>query len=471
MSNEVYSRRGCASLKKQSALNTPVIPDTFFEFNKEETSADYLYGKSMPVIGNRAEAIGIYKSKLPAPVGTIEINVEPKTFGHFLNGLFGGLSSGNVMPITTASAGFTVGETITGGSSSKTATVVADVDSNYLLLSSPSGDFTNGETVTGGGSKSTAVVVDFDSTVYGHVGSCPTELDTYYTLQINYVNNAIRYIGCHFYGIDGLGQNDNVLTATMKMMALGQFRHAKVTAITGAGAGAKTISVDQTYGIIATDSIKVFRPSTGLFLDFASAGVKTHSITSITNSTSFVVTNLETALAVGDLIMLAPQTPSYTTVDEFFFNGGTVAKIGGSNATLATADIEEFSFVIDNELEERHPLNSSGVLADRFPTLLVQRKNIGSGEIKTLYRNETFYSYFRQADAGVLEIVSTGGDIGSTTLDYLLSFRYGAVRFNKYDTALDVDNLVEEAVPFEAFYNSTVAYLAKVLLINNISSY
>ena len=59
--------------------------------------------------------------------------------------------------ITVAPA-FTVGETITGGSSSKTATVASIPQAGMLIVTGPSGTFTNDEVLTGGTSKAVATM-------------------------------------------------------------------------------------------------------------------------------------------------------------------------------------------------------------------------------------------------------------------------------------------------------------------------
>jgi len=62
--------------------------------------------------------------------------------------------------IFAASGTFTVGETITGGTSAKTATVAENnsVHTTYLVVTAPSGEFTALETITGGTSAKTATV-------------------------------------------------------------------------------------------------------------------------------------------------------------------------------------------------------------------------------------------------------------------------------------------------------------------------
>ena len=57
-----------------------------------------------------------------------------------------------------ASDSFTVGETITGGSSSATASIITKPDSTSMTITVPSGTFTSGETITGSSSSATTTV-------------------------------------------------------------------------------------------------------------------------------------------------------------------------------------------------------------------------------------------------------------------------------------------------------------------------
>ena len=57
-----------------------------------------------------------------------------------------------------ASGSFTVGETITGGSSSATASIITKPDSTSITITVPSGTFTSGETITGSSSSATTTI-------------------------------------------------------------------------------------------------------------------------------------------------------------------------------------------------------------------------------------------------------------------------------------------------------------------------
>jgi len=98
----------------------------------------------------------------------------------------GNYPGGNLTMTVGASGSFTVGETITGGTSSATASITSLPSSTSMAITIPSGTFSNGETLTGGTSAATttlsaavdlttvqktidvlSVVVTRDSTDYG----------------------------------------------------------------------------------------------------------------------------------------------------------------------------------------------------------------------------------------------------------------------------------------------------------------
>lgn len=465
---DFYSRVASASLKKESTADTPVTPDTFFDFLSEDIATEYAYTPSMPIENNRTKNIRPVDNKITAPTGSITLNVEPKKFGHFVNGVFGGVTTGRWLPIGTATGTFVVAETVTGGTSSATG-VVAAVGEDYLLITGGSGTFTAAETITGGTSSATASVTSYVATIYGHEGKLPDSSIPTYSLQLNYDQIAIRYFGLRFTGFDTINQADNVITAQVQVKAKGQFRHAYVTAITTAGSGTKTLTVDQTLGLVASDTIKVFRPSTGLFLDFSTTGVKTHTVASVASATTITVTNLETALAVGDLIVLAPQTATYTIGSEFSWFGGTVFKYGDTVATLATDCAEDFEFTIVNEFEERYGACGAD-FEHRFPSVLVQKGLEASGSFTKYYDTEKKFMKLRRNTQQAIQFDTYGAVISGTTRNQL-RIQFPGVNFDTYETNITEDDIVNEEVPFTGFYNATKAYTVKVVLVNDVSSY
>lgn len=467
---ETYSRAGSASLKKETTAGTPVTPDTFIPINDEGIASGFDYTPSIPISGNRSVNQRAIKNTIKAPTGNLNINVEPKTFGHILNGVTGGLTSGNFIDISGITGTFQSGETITGGTSTETATVDF-VGDDFLIISSVSGTLTDGETLTGGTSSATATLGTYDSTVYGHASKLPADNSVGYSLQLNYSDRAIRYYGVRFHGIDSFAQSDNIITSGCQAMAQGLLRHAKVTAAVTSGAGAKSIPVDQTEGFVASDTIKVYRPSTGAFLDFSAASTLTHTIGTVDSANlELDITNLETSLAIGDLIVLAPQTASYSIVDEYVWVGCSQMSIGDDKDNLSNFDAQDFSMMLSNEFEERHSARGT-TFASRFPSDLLQKGLTGSGSFTLHNENEDFFRHYRLNTDQAVKLVTESGQIGSTGVNYKLEVLYPEVQFDNYDTNLSADDIVNEEVPFTSMYNSTAGYEVQVLLVNDVSSY
>lgn len=93
---------------------------------------------------------------------------------------------------TVTGGPFTVGETITGGTSSKTA-VVVEVGSGFLIVNTVSGAFTVGPTfeqITGGTSSAKATTTSTNVAVSGVVSLKTTTGSTYYTATTDYTVDA-----------------------------------------------------------------------------------------------------------------------------------------------------------------------------------------------------------------------------------------------------------------------------------------
>jgi len=70
----------------------------------------------------------------------------------------GNYPGGNLTMTVAASGSFTVGETLTGGTSSATASITSLPSSTSIAITIPSGTFSNGETLTGGTSAATTTL-------------------------------------------------------------------------------------------------------------------------------------------------------------------------------------------------------------------------------------------------------------------------------------------------------------------------
>jgi len=469
----MYSRQMYAAIGSEVTAGTAVLPAVFFPFTSLDIVTQYKTNPSTSIIGNRTLNINPVKDLIEAPSGTIGIQMEPKTLGYFLKGVYGAVSTGVYLPISGANGTFTVGETLTGGTSSQTAVVIAvSAEREYVLVATPSGALTIGETLTGGTSGFTATLGTYASSVFGHEFKAPQNSLPTFTVEIGYDDRAYRYGGLRFNALNSITHEDNIMTAELGVMALWEFKHATVTAITTSGAGAKTITVDQTTGLIAADTIKVFRPSTGAFLDFSAASVKTHTLGAIVSETSFSITNLETSLAVGDLIVLAPQTATYTIGKEFSWIGGSVARLANT-ATLAltasAASVEEFELGLENEMENRHAANGLN-LVNRFPVKNHLKKLSGTGSIKLAYENNTLIERSRSATPTALHIKHTG-ELITSTLYNSIEWSVPNVQFQPFNPSVEEDALLDQEISFDIYRSATSGYSHKALLINDVLSY
>lgn len=468
-----YGRLGYFALKQESTENTAVTPDVFIPIMSEDIVAEYAVTPAMPVSGIRSLNLRDIKNATSPPTGSVSILIEPKTFGYFMKGVFGAVSTGEYVKISSLSADFTVGETVTGGTSSATATVVAtSSEGDYVLVSGSSGAFTVGETITGGTSSSTATVVLHSQSVYGHQFTAPQSSLPTYTVEIGFLNEAYRYTGVRFNGFESVAHSDNIVTADVSLTARAEFKHGRVTAVTTSGAGAKTITVDQTTGLAASDTIKLYRPGTG-YVDFSASSVKTHTVGSITSENAFTITNLESDTAVGDLIVLAPQTASYSIASEFCWIGGSSLR----NANTITAalsgtvsGIEDFELGINNELEPRHAADGSDII-NRFPSTNYLKGLTGTGRFNKVYTDMTFLDKMRTNRDQAMQLVHEAAEISSSGINYTLDWRVPNFTFDPFNANLASDDLLDQEMNFQMYHSDTDGYFVKGLLINDISSY
>lgn len=467
-----YSRNGYFAIKKETTENVAVKPNTFVQFMSEDIVPSYAVSPAMPIAQSRVLNMRPIPNAIEAPSGKVVLTMEPKTIGHFLLGVYGAVTTGRHVPTSSVVGTFTIGETITGGSSGATAVISAiSTEGDYLLTGAFTGTFTLGETITGGGSGATAVIGATANTVYGHQFTAPqSDLPTF-TVEFGYDGESVRYTGVRFNGVT-VNQKDNIIMAEIEFFARAEFKHAYVTAITTSGAGAKTITVDQTTGLVAADTIKVYRPGTG-YLDFSAGGVKTHTINAVVNETSFTITNLQTSLAVGDLITLAPQTASFSIDSEFYWVGGSSLKVANTITAALSASgesVEDFELALINEMEARHAANGANVI-NRFPANNYAKGLTGTGKIKKVYTDPTFLDRLRKNRSLGVQVVHTGNVIGATSKNYTMDFRAPNFILDAFNANHSEDALLDQDMPYTLFNSLSAGYFHKALLVNDVTAY
>lgn len=474
MSSSSYARLGYMALKVEATENTAVIPNVFIPILKEDVVAKYDVSVSMPVSAKRTINLRGLPSAIPAPSGKITINVEPKTIGHFLRGVYGTSSDGRYLPFSASTSSFVAGEIVTTGSGATSQVVVASAENDYVLTTGGwQTPFATGNSVYGVTSSATAVLGTVSNSVYGHQFVAPqTSLPTY-TVEFGYLNEAVRFTGVRFHELM-LNQKNNIITGEIMMTARAEFKHGRVTATTTTGGGSKTITLDQTTGLVVGDSIKVFRPSTGAFLDFASAGVATNTITGITSETALTVTSVTTQILTGDLIILAPQTTSYSVVNEFTWVGKSTLRDSETSITAALTatpeSIEDFEINVINDLESRHAANGANII-NRFPANNYLKGLKGNGKLKKVYVDMIWLDRVRVNRPFALQVVHNADQISSTGIYYTLDLRAPTIILNAFNPKIEEDALLDQEMPFTMFDNTTSNYFHKALLVNDITSY
>lgn len=415
-------------------------------------------------------------------VNTLSLDVRSITVGfNSTNVVTGTNPDGTTFTFTPSATlpvpNWTVGETVTGVTSSATAAIVAVSDENdYLIMGSPTGVFTAaGENLTGGTSSSKAVLGVNAGTVYGHQFKAPQTTLPTFTVEVGYDDMAFRFTGVRFPAINSLTQEDNILTAELAMFARAEYKHATIMGAVASGAGTKTILLDQTLGLVATDTVKIWRPSTQSFIDFASSGVKTHTIGTVVPNTSITVTNLQVNIVAGDLLVLGPRTPSYSTAKEMAWIGGSVARVGDTMVSTVAASpnlaqIESFELAVTNEVEGRHAALASGI-AGRFPAKNHLKGFMGNGTLRRAYLDQNFLNRLRNTTKTSLQVAHTSDQIGTTGVYYQLDWRLPNCIFQPWQPPMDTDALLDEEMPFDFYRETSPAYTAKALLVTDVTTY
>lgn len=473
----MYSRLGYFALKVETTENTAVVPNVFLGISGIDVVTQYMTNPSSPIFMDRNTKINPVKGPIDAPQGSVTVQVEPKGFGYFLRAVIGAVTSGRYFPISSVTGTFTVGETVTGGTSAATATVLAvSAEGDYLLMGAPTGTFTaGGEALTGGTSGATATLGVNAGTVYGHEFKAPQTTLPTFTVEIGYADQAYRFTGVRFPAFNSITAEDNIITAELAMFARAEFKFGRVNTITAGGSGTRVVLCDQTQGLVVGDTVKIFRPSTGAFIDLNGSGVKTNVITAISPNVSISMTVLTDSTAVGDLVMLAPQTPSYSVAKELSWIGGSVARVADTmttaiSASAALASIESFELAITNEMEARHAALATGI-PGRFPTANHLKGFMGNGTLRKAFADMSFLDRLRNNTKTSLNIRHTGDQIASTGVYYTLDWRMPNTIFSPWHPAMENDALLDEEMPFDLYRETSPAYTTKVLLVSDATSY
>lgn len=311
------------------------------------------------------------------------------------------------------------------------------------------------------GSPSTSAPAD--TTAYTHTftetatGTIPTyTIDFGYT-DLSYVN---RFYGVRFGNMRTMFE-DNTLMAEFDVQAIGAFTVTQVTTTASSGTA---LVVASTAGLVTGETITVSYADTTNSADYT---ITVNSETSLTLG-SAITGKTHTA---GDRVVLKTQTPSYSVGSTFTGVGGTQFAIGLTLGTVANADAEDFTFEFAQELEARHALTGTAE-SDRWPVANLVKGYEAKASFKWYHSDPKWVNYLRARSQLAVQVTSTGTVLaGAATVYDSIRFDLANLRINSFRPPIGSDDIIEDEIEATAVYDSSNAFVSRVVLVNNVSSY
>jgi hypothetical protein len=168
MANEHIKRTKKMGLGRETTSGTPVAAAIFIPAETAEFAPDFTKARDKSGAGSIVEQRGSVTVKEKSKVQLDGIG-QDTLIGHLLYAALGTYFKCLYMNVASLVGVFTVGETVTGGTSAATGVVRRKRSTNKLYISVTSGTFTAaGETITGGTSGATATGT-YDSAIRAHI--------------------------------------------------------------------------------------------------------------------------------------------------------------------------------------------------------------------------------------------------------------------------------------------------------------
>ncbi len=321
-----YSNFGYLALKEQSSA-AAVIPDTYVRIKSQSLVPDYKINPINEIAGDRERMITSVQGQIEVG-GDIELYVEEKQIGHFLNSLCGSPTSQTM----------------------------------------------------------------FTSTAARHVFEIKNTLNKY-TIDIALAAApwVHRFYGCAITKL-AFGQDNNAIKCTASVMPTKAFISARVTTAASSGTA---LLVDQTDGLVATDTLLVIRnASNGTFTTVGEL-----TVTSVTDGTTLVVSTIGVSIAVGDVIHIkraASTAVTYVQCQPFQFSNGTGVFTGDDIDNTAERITEDFSVELENDME-RH-FGSGLDEGKRYPYDIVIKGYKAKAKLSKFFDSDEYLDRLRAND-------------------------------------------------------------------------
>lgn len=184
-----------------------------------------------------------------------------------------------------------------------------------------------------------------------------------YTVDVVKGAYAVRYFGVEGSKI-GFGFDGDKMKLDLDVSARGSFYPREIASVSGTGP--YTCVLDTAYdpspttGLVASDAIKFYDVSAGTYI--------TATVASIVNGTSFTTSTDISSLAAGDMVMLAPATPSLSLLTpflwgrtQFFFAADAATALSNSATSSNQTRLEPgTSIELMNPFDQDGGTNRSG---------------------------------------------------------------------------------------------------------------
>lgn len=262
-----YSKRGYLALGLEAVAGTAVIPSKFMEFISETLTANKPVTATSAIATTRTKRLHINNNANEAITGEIVVEIEPNNIGYWLTGLMG----------------------------------------------QPTTDSTPAET-----------------TEYIHVYTAPyttTALPTYtIEIAIGDDDSVRRYVGCKITSMS-IQVVDNVLQATIGIMARYEFTTARITSATTAPT--TTIPISQSSGLVVGDVLN---------LGLGTVNEEEKAVETLTSEISIETAATGNNHSADEIIGLKRLTPAYVQVCTITLTGtGGTANVTGTGALTKLA--------------------------------------------------------------------------------------------------------------------------------------
>jgi hypothetical protein len=439
--SERLSDLGYGALGKETTFGTAVTPSIFFPLYSDTMQTDIKLDTDKVIAGVPYANYAVYQGQREH-MGALTVMGEPNTAALWFNMLLNKAATLNTYTFTIASASASAGATYTNNG--VTFTVTSAVSSSTTLVAQGTGAPSASGTLTYVSGTPTGNITfsafTAGTTSYQHNFAMPGSSDSAsYTLDILKGLHVIRYFGVKASGIKP-SFNKNKMELAVSVSAIGSFSPRAIS-ITPTGSNPYTITFSTAYdpnpttGLVVGDTLQIYSVSGNSYTKF--------TVASIPSGTTITTTTNVTANAAGDIVSIAPQTPSYSLLSPFEWSS-TQFCFGSTAATALVAtqtQVEDGSgYEVKWEFNSAGGEHRSGTID---PASLPRKEADVSLNIKKFFDSPTDMATFKSVTAsGALVIRSYSG---SYELRLTLNKIYAS-------TKLDPESKVNELLYIDATY-------------------